>query len=60
MKKYNANSDCFAYQKEEEIEKCKILNNIYCRYEKCPFYKTHEQFKKGAKDSGCYEKHSRI
>ena len=56
MKKYYANSDCFAYQNEEGVEKCKILNNIYCRYEKCPFYKTKEQFEKGAKESNYYEK----
>ena len=34
----NSNKDCFAYSKKE----CKALNDMYCKYQECNFYKTKE------------------
>lgn len=40
--------DCFAYRDG----KCNALNKLYCKEEKCKFYKTREQVKKEAKKYG--------
>jgi hypothetical protein len=37
------NKDCFAYRNK----RCTILTIKKCEGEKCPFYKTKEQFKLG-------------
>ena len=34
---HEARKDCFAYDKERN--NCKALNDLYCRREKCKFYK---------------------
>ena len=45
--------DCFAYRKRGKTVICSALNEyetLICRYkEKCPFYKTEEEFEKGLK-----------
>ena len=33
--------DCFAYKKE--LNKCSELNQLYCAYTDCEFYKTKEE-----------------
>lgn len=40
----NKNGDCFAYDKS--CNKCRALNELYCRNEICEFYKTKKQFVK--------------
>ena len=35
--KDNSKKDCFAYGKE-----CGALNDLYCKYQHCSFYKTKE------------------
>jgi hypothetical protein len=35
-------TDCFAYAKGE----CKALKELYCKTEKCNFFKTKEQFER--------------
>ena len=35
--------DCCFYNGRE----CKALNDLYCRYEKCKFYKTENPYEKG-------------
>ena len=42
------NTDCFGYITST---KCKALNDVICKKEKCPFYKTEEQFKKDAREA---------
>lgn len=37
------NNDCFAYKKK----RCKILKEILCSNDNCPFYKTVEGHKEG-------------
>ena len=38
-------TDCFAYQEGKVDEyACSALTKLYCRFEKCSFYKTKEQF----------------
>ena len=37
-------TDCFAFRQEKGIIDCKILEDIYCKYQDtCKFYKTPEQ-----------------
>lgn len=36
--KDNSKKDCFAHQGKE----CKALNDLYCKYQRCSFYKTKE------------------
>ena len=31
--------DCFAYKKKGSVEKCAALKDLYCKNEKCGFYK---------------------
>jgi hypothetical protein len=38
--KDNSKKDCFAYNGKE----CKALNDLYCKYQKCSFYKTEEDY----------------
>lgn len=35
--------DCFAYK--TDTNRGSALNDTYCRYEKCPFYKPKKQIK---------------
>lgn len=32
-------TDCFAYNDKTSVPNCKALNDLYCRNEKCRFYK---------------------
>lgn len=41
------NTDCFGYSKLKED--CAILKKLYCRNEKCKFYKTRKEFELGHK-----------
>ena len=36
--KDNSKKDCFAHNGKE----CEVLNNLYCKYQKCNFCKTKE------------------
>lgn len=36
--KDNSKKDCFAYDRKE----CGALNDLYCKYQHCNFYKTKE------------------
>lgn len=41
--KIEVKTDCFAYKKEKYGgQSCKALRELYCRYEKCKFYKREE------------------
>lgn len=45
LPKYEANTDCFGYfpaRTERDLPKCTALNKLYCRYEKCRFYKKYK------------------
>jgi len=37
-------TDCFGYDKANK--KCKALKELYCKTEKCNFFKTKEQFER--------------
>ena len=39
--RFGKKEDCFAYDKKRRD--CKALNDLYCRFEECPFYKTEFQ-----------------
>ena len=43
-------TDCFAYEKGyflgTEYEICNALKTLYCRNEKCKFYKNREEYKR--------------
>ena len=45
-----AKTDCFAYKKgnffDSKYEICDALDRLYCRKEKCTFYKNKEEYKK--------------
>lgn len=43
--KIEVKTDCFAYKKTRGIETCKALRCLYCRKEKCGFYKNVEEYK---------------
>lgn len=50
--RYLPKVDCFAFDEERG---CKVLTYTWCRYEKCKFFKTEEQYQNGLIDSiGCY------
>lgn len=52
VEKYLPKVDCFAF---EEGTGCKALTYTWCRYEKCKFFKTEEQYQNGLIDSiGCF------
>lgn len=40
--------DCFAYIENGKLckEECNVLKKLYCKNEKCKFYKTMEQYLK--------------
>lgn len=38
--KDNSKKDCFAHNGKE----CKALNDLYCKYQHCSFYKTKKKF----------------
>lgn len=41
--KIGIKKDCFAYKKANDGgQSCKALRELYCRYEKCRFYKKEE------------------
>lgn len=51
-------TDCFGYKKEQWLdsvyEHCVVLRGLYCKKEKCKFYKSEEEFRKGWKNEGIY------
>lgn len=51
-------TDCFGYKREQWLdtvyEQCIALRGLYCKYEKCRFYKTEEEFRKGYDYEGIY------
>lgn len=50
--KIEVKTDCFAYKKTRVIETCKVLRCLYCRKEKCGFYKNVEEYKEGLEKYG--------
>ena len=40
--KYPPETECFAYDKG-----CKALKKLYCRHERCRFFKTTQQYQRG-------------
>ena len=40
----NKNLDCFSYDKS--FCKCRALDRLYCKDEKCKFYKSKKQFER--------------
>lgn len=51
-------TDCFGYRREQWLdtvyEQCIALRGLYCKKEKCKFYKTEEEFRKGWNYEGIY------
>lgn len=51
-------TDCFAYKKEQWLdtvyENCTVLRKLYCKKEKCKFYKSEEEFRKGWNNERIY------
>lgn len=39
---FEAKKDCFGYCKENNT--CSVLNKLWCKVERCKFYKTKKQF----------------
>ena len=37
----STHEDCFAYKKDKR--QCSALNQLFCAFEKCPFYKPIKQ-----------------
>lgn len=44
--------DCFAYNPNNYVNKCEALNELFCRKEKCKFYKSIKQRMKELKEGG--------
>lgn len=42
--KYDVKKDCFAYKTKEGHPMCNALNELYCKQEKCRFFKTREEY----------------
>lgn len=42
----NARTDCFAYTKDYLMAECYALKELYCRREKCKFYKSKLEYKR--------------
>jgi hypothetical protein len=51
-------TDCFGYKREQWLdsvyENCTVLRKLYCKKEKCNFYKSEEEFRKGCYNEGIY------
>lgn len=44
--------DCFAFRNEKGVIYCKVLEDIYCKYQKvCRFYKTKQKYEKDQEKS---------
>jgi hypothetical protein len=41
-----ARTDCFAYRKDYLMAECIALRDLYCKREKCKFYKSKIEYKK--------------
>lgn len=41
-----ARTDCFAYRKDYLMAECYALRNLYCRWEKCKFYRNKLEYRK--------------
>lgn len=50
MSEFETKKDCFGYCKE--TNGCSALDKLYCKTEKCGFYKTKEQYKADMKKYG--------
>ena len=46
-KKIKTKNDCFAY--DVYARSCKALNELYCMFDECPFYKTKKERCEGCK-----------
>lgn len=42
MSEFEVNKDCFGYCGEKNT--CSVLNKLWCKEERCKFYKTKKQF----------------
>ena len=49
MNGFQVKKNCFAY--DPVRRKCRALNDLYCSYENCKFYKTDKERCKGCEDS---------
>lgn len=49
LKQPEVRKDCFAYSEKEPIPGCTILRRLYCKTEKCRFYKTKGSLKANEK-----------
>lgn len=47
MSEFEVKKDCFGYDKQKN--NCMALNELYCKREKCGFYKTKKQFEEDRK-----------
>ena len=45
MDTFETKKDCFGYCKEKNT--CSVLNELWCKKEKCKFYKTKTQYNDG-------------
>lgn len=44
--------DCFAYRGGKNTQEyCAALDALYCKNEKCPFYKTKKEYQEGIEKS---------
>ena len=49
MNNIEVKKDCFGFDKTKNS--CKALKELYCKSEKCRFYKNKEQYRKEMKNS---------
>lgn len=47
----NARTDCFAYGKDYLMPECYALRELYCKREKCKFYKNKLEYRKQLEES---------
>ena len=49
MEEFEVKTDCFAYNKE--LNRCNALDSLFCKREKCNFYKTKKERCQGCKEA---------